>query len=158
VLVEHVFVTTKEAADALAAAGRFLENGGFHVEAQSERLLELRRGCKKAAKAKSITELPQEARIEFDRGRVTVAVLTQENRKAGPMHRDLLMGIAQGIEDSLVRGVPDAEARRAWSEAEVRIAEDLARRRRHTIYFVAALCIFLFTCFGWILGLALKFW
>src|SRR4051794_16092301 len=81
-VVEHIFITTLEAPDALRLASQFLNARGYIASAQSAfaigggggwNVLEMTRGKKSAAKAKSVIEFPQTIRIEWDRGRVTVA-------------------------------------------------------------------------------------
>src|SRR6266550_777518 len=80
-LVEHAFITTLEASDALQLASRFLNARGFEAVAQNAfalgpggwNVLEMTRGKRKAQRAKSVVDLPQQVRLEWDRGRVTVA-------------------------------------------------------------------------------------
>src|SRR3712207_6576985 len=82
-VVEHVFVTTLEAPDALTRASEFLAAGGFVVQEQKAfplggwNAVEVTRGKSNAARAKSVEELPQRVRVEWDRGRVTVAAYIQ---------------------------------------------------------------------------------
>src|SRR3954452_20642571 len=79
-VIEHQFVTTMEGSDAMRAASEFLTARGFAVKGQNDfavgggwTTLEVIRGKSNAARAKSIAELPQRLRLDYDRGRVTVA-------------------------------------------------------------------------------------
>ncbi len=147
-LVEHVFVTTKEAAEALTAARDFLAKGGFRVAVETENVLEMKRGREKVGQAKGLLQLPQQVRVEFDRGRVSVAVLIQHDVKASSKCRELLLMIAQGLENLLARGVPAAEVRRPLDALETQIAADFSRRHRRTIIFAIAVLVLVFGCLG----------
>src|SRR6188474_2921057 len=90
-IVEHVFITTMEAPDALRLASQFLSSRGFeavHQEAfqlgapDTWNVLEMRRGKKTPAKAKSHLELPQQVRLEYDRGRIALAASAQSLQEA----------------------------------------------------------------------------
>ena len=80
-VVEHTFITTIEGHDALRMAWELLVSRGFAplppLEAaqlpHSPNAVELRRGRENPDRAKSVVELPQFVRVEWDRGRVTVA-------------------------------------------------------------------------------------
>src|SRR5262249_14921959 len=98
-IVEHTFVTTLDAPDALRRASRLLEDHGFKAEEPSAfepsssgpRDLKLQRGQRKPARARSIVQLPQEIRLQWDRGRITVAMsivprdAVLSNLKGGPL-------------------------------------------------------------------------
>ncbi len=172
-VVEHVFVTTLEAPDALRRASEFLTGGGFAVQGQNAfqlggwNTLELTRGKVNAARAKSIQDLPQRVRIEWDRGRVTVAAYIQaygrgtfnigsgvELPAQSPkvrLHAQLLTAIAHGLELLLAYGRPPQEAYVAWQQVAALIDED-ARRRRRNGWIVAAVLVLLF---AGLIGLAI---
>ena len=166
-VIEHSFVTTLEQEEALAQANRLLRGRGFNGLALSAALspsrLELRRGVAKAAKAKTIMDLPQVVRVEFDRGRVSVACAIEPNALFGASnvfgvtldpgtslkahakmehHERILVGIAQALEASLVHGVPDEQAVAHWDQVE-RDADEFCRRklRRRKVYGLTALFI-----------------
>lgn len=130
-LLEHVFVTTREAAQTLTDARRLLQELGFAVEAVSETHLEARRGRDNPARAKQIDELPQQVRLEFDRGRVTLAASIHHNNKPGPLHQDLLTNLARTLELHLAHNYPSIEARQGWDQMTQRVALDGQKRRRH---------------------------
>jgi hypothetical protein len=80
-VVEHTFITTIEGHDALRMAWELLVSRGFAPlpppeaaqRPHSANAVELRRGRENPDRAKSVVELPQFVRVEWDRGRVTVA-------------------------------------------------------------------------------------
>jgi hypothetical protein len=153
-VIEHVFVTTLEAPDALRLASEFLTARGFVVQGQTAfqmggwKTLEVARGRKNAARARSIEELPQRIKIEWDRGRVTVAAYIQAYHRASfnigsgvelpanspkvRMHAHLMTSIVQGLELLLAHRQPMDEAARGWDSAAAVAAEDARRRRRRS--------------------------
>jgi hypothetical protein len=174
-VIEHVFVTTLDGPTALERIRQFLGNRGFlttlapvATSRQWDMLpdaaagpatplrLQMRRGEEKAAKAESIARLPQAAAVEFDRGRVTLAVEIElspawgglglfhpEGReKKTELHRRLLYTIATGIEQVVLQDLPEQDAAVAWRDVERQIAEAAAnRRRRRNITIVVILAI-----------------
>lgn len=172
-VIEHTFVTTRDAADIMQAAMHFLAARGFAQPAGPAAFpmggewkdLELRRGRKNAARAKSVVELPQIARVHFDRGRVTVLLtieashawggsgggfqLThgsiQGNPKKMQLHTQLLMAIATGLEDVLLHNTAPEVAIQSWDRAEQAAhAAAKKRRRRNAIIAVVVIGIGLF--------------
>ena len=81
-IVEHVFVTTHPSAEAMQKASMFLASHGFVNAAGAAfpvgggewNALEMKRGVKNAARAKSVAQLPQVAHVNYDRGRVSLAI------------------------------------------------------------------------------------
>jgi len=80
VVIEHAFITTMDPAEAFATAGGFLSERGFRAEAQGAFTigggwngLEIVRGEVTAAKARGVSEYPTRVRLEWDRGRMTIA-------------------------------------------------------------------------------------
>ena len=156
-IIEHAFITTLEAQDALGLAHEYLAGGGFAAtngaappSAPGPSRLDVTRGRANAARAKSIDELPQRMTLEWDRGRVTVAVLieyfqagsfTAGSRREPPAHSpklknhvELMYAVIGGLEAVLARRLPVDEARRPWAELEARLRdESLRKRRRHYI-------------------------
>jgi hypothetical protein len=163
VVVEHVFITTMEAHEAMLAALAMLQSHGFSASAAARAFevaapgqtappvwdqLEVTRGNKKIARAKSVADLPQSVRLEWDRGRVTVAASIASvlpGRSGGSFafsaegvqtkklnrHVDLMTSLATSLEALLARREPLEQARITWDAAEARMAEDLHRRRRN---------------------------
>ena len=154
-LVEHVFVTTKEAPEALSAALGFLQRLGFAVQSRTQTGLEVQRGLGKPARAKRISDLPQRARLEFDRGRVTLAASVREHRKAERLHAEMLTALAEGLELLLAQGRPEEEACLRWDQVDAEIVARAARqRRRRRIAIVFLLLIILIP---FVLAIALLF-
>ena len=80
-VVEHTFVTTLEAPEAMRAVGTMLAELGFVAEVQNAfametawNAIELRRGAAKSRRGRGLLQWPQQVRVEWDRGRVEVAV------------------------------------------------------------------------------------
>jgi hypothetical protein len=153
-VIEHVFVTTLEAAEALRLASEFLTARGFAVQGQNAfqmggwTTLEVARGKQNATRAKSIEELPQRIKVEWDRGRVTVAAYIQAYARAtfgvgsglelpanSPkvrLHAQLMTAIVQGLELLLAHRRPAGEAYVQWDGVGAFVAEDARRRRRRS--------------------------
>lgn len=80
-LAENVFVTTLEAPEAFAAAGSLLELSGFsHAGTADESRAQWSRGPAKPG-YRSLKKLPMRLRMDFDRGRVTLALSIDEPRR-----------------------------------------------------------------------------
>ncbi len=102
-LIEHSFVTTLPSQQALGAASEMLARGGFIAENQEGfrvgetewTTLQMKRGKKRAARAKDPSECPQRIRMEWDRGRVTVAAAIEpKSRRGGYYYGGGLIGVA----------------------------------------------------------------
>jgi hypothetical protein len=161
-VIEHTFVTTLDAAQALHEASSFLGNRGFTASNSSgwpadatAGRLEMQRGKENAARAKNVSELPQNIRLDFDRGRVAVALsITPSatwggkswastetgvsakdvaNAKKMKLHHDLLVSISSGLEDLLVQRAPQEIAVGAWISAEGAIADAARRHKRQML-------------------------
>jgi hypothetical protein len=151
VVIEHTFVTTKDADAALQAAGELLGARGFVHEpaAGQPPRLAMRRGKPSAAKAKSIAELPQTAHVQFDRGRVTVVLSIEPSAAfggasswamhSGPsegdpkkmkLHTELLTAVANALEAVVAQGHPRESATAEWDRVDVAIAEGSLKRKR----------------------------
>jgi hypothetical protein len=155
-------VTTLGSHEALTAASEFLSRGGFVAEADNAfrmgetkwTTLQMKRGRKSSARAKDATECPQEIRLEWDRGRVSVAasieprahrrgfyyggvlglaIAASQNRggKKTREYSDMMVAISQALDDLLARGVAPEEAGRDWftNEANIKLKAKKARRR-----------------------------
>jgi hypothetical protein len=170
VVIEHTFVTTLDSTQAMQAATRFLSVGGFEpaggptfpVGGGEWNTLEMRRGKKKAARAKNIAQLPQTAHVQWDRGRVTVALAIEPsytwggstflgvsfgaahaNPKKMGLHTQMLSAVATGLEQVLVQGASPDTAAQPWLALDEQ-ARRLARRRtlRNVIIVVAVFALF----------------
>src|SRR5258706_11125966 len=121
-VVEHTFVTTMQDREALAAATGLLNSRGFTAVGEQAfsmdgtwNNVELRRGKAKAARSKSILDLPLNVRIEYDRGRISVAAAitpwsrggreqipgelrTRSNNNPHPLQQELLLAVVAAIE------------------------------------------------------------
>jgi hypothetical protein len=170
-VVEHEFVTTLDGVAALTAASRFLNAGGFAgqdsaflVGETQWTTLEMKRGRKAAARAKSIVELPQRIILNYDRGRVTVAAsitashiwggnanftvgfgvdASNESPKKMVMHQQLLIAIANGLEGAIGKGQADDVARADWLRAE-QVIEAAAKKRKRRNLIIAGIIILFF--------------
>ena len=136
-LVEHTFVTTLSAADALLVAGSLLKHLGFQVEPPGEAHLEACRGVKNPARAKRISDAPQRIRLDYDRGRITVAASAKVYRKPNPLHAEMLTTLAKVLERLLAEGLCEADAREDWDRVEEDIAlHAVKQRHREHIWIV----------------------
>jgi hypothetical protein len=165
-VIEHTFVTTLEASQALAAASDFLARGGFQAEAEHAfqvgaegwTTLEMKRGRRSAARAKDPTQCPQQVRLEWDRGRVTVGASIEaaanrnraflyggvvglaitagrKSSKQAKDYTDLMIVIARGLDNLLARQMPGEQAGQEWFALEASLKERARRQRiRSWIY------------------------
>jgi hypothetical protein len=115
--------------------------------------LEMRRGKADPAKARSYQELPQQVRLEWDRGRVDVAALVQQRPKrrsrsfsltglwwggwAGgaveknPVYEEMLLCISQSLELLLAARQPEAaQARLEEIDRRLSLETEIWRRKR----------------------------
>lgn len=134
-------MTTLGGQAALAGAGQLLESMSFTLNSVSESHVEARRGVKIAARAKSIAELPQFVRVDFDRGRVTVAASLEVHGKARPLHADMLVALAESLDRHIAQGLPQQEAVMRWDDEHRRIDMDAACRRRRTRIIAVSLIV-----------------
>jgi len=139
-IIEHTFVTTFEGDAALDVAARLLASFYFEITARDESILQARRGASNAGRAKNACELPQRVRIEFDRGRITLAASIEPGRKPKPEHAALMKLLATTMEAYLCRPAEQDAARAAWWQLEQKIVSD-ARRRRLILKIVLALLL-----------------
>lgn len=174
-VVEHSFVTTLPESAAFERACSFLQARGFTpiqspVVSPSTAPLEFRRGKTNPARARSVSELPQTVRVEFDRGRVSIAAsitpsahwggssFTQNelttkqaditNPKRMKLHTDMLMGVVLGLEALIGRGVSEESAAQLWLVAERQIALAAHRRKRRNAIVLAGLVVFISAIIG----------
>ncbi|HYE20888.1 MAG TPA: hypothetical protein VEA69_20750 [Tepidisphaeraceae bacterium] len=146
-VVEHIFVTTMEPVDAMSVTSQFLAQRGFVAGVQTSfqlgapgwNVVEMARGRKTAARAKSTLELPQQIRVEYDRGRVTVAAsaLTAKEAQNGRPPKGkpaaeaqaMLLALVQNVEYLLVHRADPATLMGQWSQHEDGIHREGLRRR-----------------------------
>lgn len=159
-VVEHTFLTTLEAADALREAISLLQQFGFAAKPDQAfqmdarwNALEVQRGSAKTRRGTSLRERPQQVRLDWDRGRVAVAAsLTPpargrldmnaaKLRKAEAAYAEqLLMSIARALELLLVQREAPEQAAAEWMRVERELQEKAAGdRRRYRIVLLAAL-------------------
>lgn len=155
-VVEHVFITTLEAPEALQTASQFLARRGFSARPQEGfamgaggawNVLEMVRGTHNPRKAKSVLHYPQTIRLEWDRGRVTVAASStsyQEARsdylgrrnkgKSAQWQQQVLVGLVTHLQHLLEGRVdPDALAS-TWTAQEDELHDADRRRRRRNVW------------------------
>src|SRR5688572_22889522 len=157
-VVEHTFVTTLSDHEALGAATTLLGSRGFSAVGGGAfpmdgawTHVELTRGKTNPARAKSIAELPQNVRIEFDRGRICMAasvtpwqrggreqipgeMTTRSNKRPHPLQQELLLALVAAMELLLVHRAPPERCVARLDQVEANIQEYARRmRRRHWI-------------------------
>ena len=103
----------------------------------------MRRGVAKASKAKKISDLPQEIRLEFDRGRVNLAASLEEFRKSGELHRDLLLALALMLERAVGNGMALEQAGCDWEDVHTRIEASARKANRRKVIIATILILFI---------------
>jgi hypothetical protein len=139
-LVEHAFITTLDEQTTWSAAADLLRECGFTISRRQDVPgIEAVRGQRTPQQAKTISELPQEVRIAFDRGRVALAISAQQRHKSTTaVLGDMLVSLAEALENRIARGMPSPEARARWDDIAARIIRDRRRTvRTNTIVFLA---------------------
>jgi hypothetical protein len=120
VIVEHTFITTRPEPDAFAAAHDLLTLLKFQPAPDPVGAREWSRGKKHARQTDTMTQLPQRVRMDFDRGRVSVAGSVELRHKRQLEARDTMVAITVALEQLLAHGQPmaaaaaDALAKQAW--------------------------------------------
>jgi hypothetical protein len=174
-VVEHVFVSALPPAEVMSRASAFLAARGFeHVRETSFPVgqdgwtaLQMRRGRKNPARAKTVAELPQTVRVEYDRGRVAVAIsitasaawgasggfaissaITSERPKRMKLHAALLHAIARGLEILLAHDQSGQADYAAWDASETDIRAAARRRRIRSVIVLIILLGFLAVLIG----------
>ena len=151
-VIEHEFVTTLEAEDAMRRVGDFLLSRGFENSRESAfqvsggrggsapatwTRIRATRGKKKPTHVRRFDELPQTAIVSYDRGRVEVALSVRTVRdKIKPEYERVATALARAVEDAVCEG-PEVAARRldlAEGMANVYLARD--RRKYYLILYV----------------------
>ncbi len=158
-----------ESNEALAAASEFLRQAGFQALAEQAlqtadspwTTLEMRRGRKSAVRARGIVDTPQQIRLEWDRGRVTLAASIEPvarssfalsgfifsansgariSRRKAKDYSDLLIAVSQALEQLLAARAPSDAAARDWLALEARLVAKARRAHiRRSIFFLIAL-------------------
>lgn len=181
-IVEHTFVTTCEPTQAMQHAARFLgshgfinnERAAFPIGGQAWTSLEMKRGVKNAGRAKSVAQLPQMARVDYDRGRVSVAISLTEGgaftggsrvwpvlafglvgaammgsqysgKKFAGHQRAMLMALASGIERAIAGDTSQSPADEEIARVEAEIADDMRRRNRRNWIILGVIIVLMVT-------------
>lgn len=167
-VVEHIFVTTMEPAQTMQAAMQFLASRGFArpdavafpIGNGEWTTLEMRRGKQKASRARDVSQLPQVAHVQWDRGRVTVVLTIEPSHVWGgssgsfglqvggadghpkkmKLHTQMLTAIATGLEQVIAGGVLPGAAAQAWAAADEE-AYRLARRRSRRNWIILGVVV-----------------
>ena len=165
-VVEHTFVTTLEAPDALRSVSSMLHDLGFVADAQnaftveqSWNAVELRRGNAKSRRGKGILQWPQQVRVEWDRGRVDVAVavhppprgrldsnVTKISKKQNALVEQWLMALAQSIELLLAQQLPPSQAQANLVLLEQDLNEQARRSKRTSMIVLTLVLVFFVGC------------
>lgn len=158
-VVEHEFITTLEPGDALGRLAQFFGERGFapcHASgrpafpveaaagsANAWSTLEFRRGRKTPRRVKHVGDLPQKLRVEYDRGRVQVAVLLEPYPRAREHDTAYGLGLAQ-IPQLVLSDPPRAAS--DWSELERFSNARYAKVRRRYLVVCWLILAFLAVC------------
>ncbi len=173
-MIEHSFVTTLPPEQAMGMASAFLTRGGFVAEADGAfdlagggrwTTLQLRRGRKTTARARGPIDSPQRVRLEWDRGRVTVAAsidppvnrtrpflyggviglavaAAQSKGKRVKAYADLMVAISQDVDDLLVGRTTPETAGGRWFPMEQVLQEKARKARVRSWIYVGLLLLF----------------
>lgn len=146
-VVEHTFVTTMEAPEALNAASSVLQSFGFQAMPQSAfqmngawSAVEVQRGTARFRRGRGIRDWPQKIRVEWDRGKVEVAASiappargrldsnpSRLSGKEAVLVQQLLITISHTVELLLVHRLPAEQAQAAWAQLERELDEQAKR-------------------------------
>ncbi|MEM1211633.1 MAG: hypothetical protein AAGI68_04975 [Planctomycetota bacterium] len=146
-LVEHEWITTLEESDAQGLAQDALRGMGFVCRRDEGKLL-AERGGKRAGAGVFIHELPQRATVNYDRGRMTVAVFAETPNRLKPPGKHkvgtMLRNTALRLEDELAV-YPSSERITAeqWIEANRRDRLEHQARTRSRRIIVGSLIGFI---------------
>jgi hypothetical protein len=165
-VVEHTFITTLESHDVIRMAWELLISRGFGplppqemaLRPQGPNVVELRRGRERPDGAKSVLELPQFVRVEWDRGRVVVAasitprtwmgrqytpgsITSQSAHARQPDQEGLMLAVVGALEMLLAYRRPPAECVAGLDHLQHRLHDD-ARRARRRAWLVAGAITF----------------
>ena len=162
-VVEHTFVTTLEAPQTMGAAATLLQTFGFTAEAESGfqvgsgawDALEVRRGKKRARRYGVLRDWPQRVRLEWDRGRVSVAMsitppprgrldsnAAKLSKKETAKAERLLLAVVTSLENLLAGMLPQPAAEAQWIELERELEEQARRaRRKNRIILIVAITL-----------------
>lgn len=165
-VIEHEFVTTFSTQDVINMAWQFLSARGFVADTGQEPVqvtgperaaMEMRRGRKSVGRACGTIELPQRIRIEFDRGRVSVAAsITGQTRSftvatprdpapgsaKGRALTELLMALVHALEAELTHGDLHGQATAALDALETQLQQQAQKRRRRGRTFLVIAILF----------------
>lgn len=159
-VIELSFISTLPPEEVMQQAKVYLAARGFGRLPSGGRsdVLEMERGVHRAAKAASIVDLPQRVRIDYDRGRVSVAAsieanavwggggsfgMVSERPKKMVVHARMLRAILLGLEMLLAHDATGQHDYADWDLAEA-TASDLAYRRKRNMWVIFA-CIVIAT-------------
>jgi len=170
-VVEHTFITTLPEPDALRMAWELLHSRGFTPLPAAElaarppasNAVELRRGRPNPDRARSIVELPQFVRVEWDRGRVVVAasitprtwmnrqytpgtIMTKPINARQPDQENLLMAVIWALEQLLAHRRPPAECVAGLDQLQAQLI-DKARRGRRKGWLIVGGIVLAFVAF-----------
>ena len=171
-VVEHTFVTTMGQEDALRSAAEFLHGAGFYAPPEGAfalgpagwQRLRMRRGMEKLTQAKRASDLPQEVRLEYDRGRVNLALSVMvppqarkwglsgivwaddlgPSNKESPLLGAMLITLARSLELLLVYGQGE-RAMNEWQQMSYQADQGSAAHfARSRVWMVVAIIFVVF--------------
>ena len=161
-VIEHTFISTLPAEEIMQRAKAYLAARGFARLPSDGKthVLEMERGARRAAKATSIADLPQRVRVDYDRGRVSVAGLIEANAIWGGsgsfgfvserpkkmiVHERMLWAIVLGLETLLAYDRDGQADYTNWDLVEA-TASDMAYRRKRNMWIAFGCIVFAVVC------------
>ncbi|MBN1554945.1 MAG: hypothetical protein JXA11_09380 [Phycisphaerae bacterium] len=128
-IIEHTFVTTREADQVGALSAEYLQQLGFRLGDVTDEQMEAKRGRVRATSPK-IELLPMQVNLSFDRGRVVVVANLQSYRdKDKPRHEELMKLLITGLEWILCDDHSVSDVAGQWRGIEADIQKKQKRGR-----------------------------
>lgn len=121
-LIEHSFVTTRPGPEVLAAIGSLLAALGFDIgnDASGQAISGVK-GGKRGNSSTRISRLPQSIRVEFDRGRISIAGSVEVSGKEVLEHEAFLLSLVDTIQRRVVAGEPEEALARQFKEMQSQV-------------------------------------
>ena len=166
-LAEHTFITTLDADEVMALAELFLRDIDYrrptttppadHAKwrrrpteylppfaSPSAGAMELlvTGGARKARAWMHFADLPRAVSVRYDRGRVTVAASIHEHGKVTPLHQQLVLAVASGLEQVLAQGQPRKTAVQPFDDVIDAMDDEYEKRRRRRWTFGCGIVFF----------------
>jgi hypothetical protein len=117
-LIEHSFISTREAPETMGDLALLLQKMGFKVDPSAmPAVLDAKRGRKHARSGARISTQPQRVHLSFDRGRVSLAAHVEVRGKEYPEYETLLVSITEILNRRIDGSATEAQLLDGWAHA-----------------------------------------